>query len=75
MVRFRNSDFPELAKFLADVYAQIGIVSSDPEFTQLPLEPIEAKPDGRIVRGFAICPSQSACDLGSRMPFNLEASL
>jgi hypothetical protein len=75
--RFRNSEYPELAKTLAENYAQQGYTSKDPDFTQLPAEQSEADPHGQIVRGFAICPSPALCgDLtGSIMPFDLNSSL
>jgi hypothetical protein len=74
--RFRNKIYPELAQILAENYAQHGFVSADKEFTQLPAEQFEAKSDGEIVRGFAICPSKAVCELpGIIMPFNLDASL
>jgi len=75
--RFRNSEFPELAKIHSQGYARQGFVATDPELTQLPLEPYDSKPDGQVVRGFAICPSRAICGdlIGSRMPFNLDTSL
>lgn len=72
----RNSEFPDLAKILAERNAQRGFVSKDPEVTQLPTELYESKPDGRIARGYAICPLSSLCGdlIGTVMPFNLETS-
>jgi hypothetical protein len=75
--RFRNSEYPELAKHLRETYAVTGNAgSSDLEFTQLPYEPNELDSHGQIVRGIAICPSTALCGLtGALAPFNLEASL
>jgi hypothetical protein len=75
--RFRNSEYPELARTLAENYAQQGYTSKDRDFTQLPAEQSEADPHGQIVRGLAICPSRTLCgDLtGAIMPFDLNSSL
>jgi hypothetical protein len=75
--RFRNSEYPVLAKTLAENYARQGFKLLDPDFTQLPVEPSEADSRGQIVKGFAICPSPALCgDLtGAIMPFNLNSSL
>src|SRR5712664_2459247 len=59
--RFRNSEYPVLAKTLAENYAQQGYTSPDSDFTQLPIEPSEQAPHGQIVKGFAICPSPALC--------------
>jgi hypothetical protein len=73
---FPNADYPALAQLLKENYAQQGLVSNDPDFTQLPREPYEAKPNGEIVRGFAICPLPALCgDPGTLMPFDLDSSL
>ena len=76
--RFRNSEYPVLARVLREDYAARGVASSsDSEFTQLPYEPNESDSHGQIKGGTAICPSPALCgDLtGVSMPFNLNASL
>ena len=75
--RFRNSDYPELAKVLAENYAQQGYKSPDPNFTQLTAEQSETDSHGRIVRGLAICPSREICGdlVGELAAFDLNSSL
>jgi hypothetical protein len=76
--RFRNSEYPALAKSLAETYAQQGLASnSDADFTELPFQPSEADPHGQIVRGWAICPTPALCGdlVGSLAAFDLDASL
>jgi hypothetical protein len=76
--RFRNSEFPILAKVLREAYAAQGVASSsDSEFTQLPYEPNESDSHGQIKGGTAICPSRALCGelIGESMPFNLDSSL
>ena len=55
--RFLKSDFPELAKTLDENYAAQGYKFNDPNFTRLPAEQRQSRPDGEVFRGFAICPS------------------
>jgi hypothetical protein len=74
--RFQNSEYPELAKMLAENYAQQGFKSPDPNFTVLAPFPAEMDSHGNVVRGSAICPSRAICDLvGAVMPFDLNSSL
>src|SRR6185437_14298285 len=76
--RFANSEYPDLAKIVAENYAQQGYSKSpDPNFTQLPVEPFEADYRGEIIRGMAICPTRAICGdlVGSLMPFNLNSNL
>jgi hypothetical protein len=74
---FRNAEYPELAKQLRENYAKTnGYVPPDPNMTPLTKEPLQSKPTGEVVRGFAICPSPAICGLtGTIMPFNLDSSL
>jgi hypothetical protein len=75
--RFRNSEYPVLAKTLAENYARQGYTSPDSDFTQLSTEPSAQDSHGQIVKGSAICPSPALCgDLtGEVMPFNLNSLL
>ncbi|WP_439925610.1 hypothetical protein [Nitrobacter sp. JJSN] len=73
---FKNSDYPDLARVLATVYAQNDYKSLDTENTILRNEPHEMKPSGEVVRGLAVCPSKAICGdlVGTIQPFNLDAS-
>jgi hypothetical protein len=75
--RFRNSEYPQLAKNLAENHAQRGHTSRDRDFTQLPLVPSEPDSHGEIMRGFAICPSRALCGdtVGDITAFDLSSSL
>jgi hypothetical protein len=75
--RFPNSEFPDLARVLRENYAQQGLQTTDPDFTQLPTEKTGTDSRGRIVRGFAVCPLKSICGdlVGQLAPFDLDASL
>lgn len=76
--RFRNAEFPELAKILGENYkATNGYVSPDPDFTQLTADAFELAPNGDVVRGVAICPTRTICGdlVGMLAPFNLNSSL
>ena len=59
---FKNADYPDLATALAEADAERGYKSPEPDYTDLPNEPHEAKPSGEVVRGFAICPSKALCE-------------
>jgi len=75
--RFANSEYPDLARALREMYERQGVHVTDPDFTQLPTEKNATDGHGRTVQGVAICPSRSICGdlVGTIMPFNLDASL
>lgn len=75
--RFANSEYPDLARAMREIYQRQGVQVSDPDFTRLPAEKIATDLDGRAVQGVAICPSRLICGdlVGTIMPFKLDASL
>jgi hypothetical protein len=75
--RFANSEYPDLAKALREMYERQGVRVTDADFTQLPTEKNATDAHGRTVQGVAICPSRPICGdlVGTIMPFNLDASL
>lgn len=75
--KFRNSDYPELAKTLRQHYRKNGLAPPDPDFTALPTRVFEKDVNGEPIRGIAICPSRRLCGdlVGALLPFDLNSSL
>jgi hypothetical protein len=66
--RFANSEYPDLAKALREMYERQGIHVTDSDFTQLPTEKNATDGHGRTVQGVAICPQRCARQEGNVAP-------